>query len=80
LYRFCGILGSNLSSVCSQLASPLALAPVLEPLSLHTTLLLLLFLKELQGSLKLLVTSFCSSFSLLLFFFNLMSQGLVDLA
>jgi hypothetical protein len=81
LYSFCGVLGSNSSGACSQLSSPLALALLLEPLLLHTTLILLLFLEELQGSLKLLLGSFCSSFSLLLLlFFNLTCLGLTDLA
>jgi hypothetical protein len=83
LYSFCGVLGSNSSGAHSQLASSLALALalLLELLLLYTTLLLLLFLEELQGSLKLLSSSFCSSFRLLLLlFFNLTSLGLADLA
>jgi hypothetical protein len=41
LYSFCGVLGSDSSSMHSWLAGPLAVALLLESLLLHTTLLLL---------------------------------------
>jgi hypothetical protein len=47
LYNFSSVLGSNTSSLGSQLASSLVLVPYLERLLLHTTLLLLLLLEEL---------------------------------
>jgi hypothetical protein len=81
LYSFCGVLGSDSSSVRGQLASPLALALLLECLSFHTTLFLLLLLEDLGSSLKLLSRRSCSYLSLLLLLlFNLMSPGLADLA
>jgi hypothetical protein len=59
-------LGSNSSNAHGQLASPLALALLLECLSFHTTLFLLLLLEEIGSSLKLLSRRSCSYLSLLL--------------
>jgi hypothetical protein len=74
-------LGSDSSSARGQLASPLALALLLERLSFHITLLLLLLLEELGISLKLLSRRSCSYLNLLLLWlFMLTSPGLADLA